>query len=833
MSNLSLSQNEIVGKERKCNPQAIQNTFADFVETPTWVYNDAKNDPPKCPLNPETGNSASSTNNATWGTFKDVNKRVNNRPMDCLPAICLHDSLNLVCIDLDHVRDPETGDILPHAQGIVNKIQSATEISQSGTGLHIFLRGKHPGTHHKCTMQDGGDIEIYGTNHFITMTGNYLPGLSKVEERQSELNDVYNQYLHEKSVAGRNYQNSPHMSDEEVLTHCKNAKNNTKFIALYEQGITTEHNGDASAADIALVSILCFYTQEPDQIDRLFRTSKLYRDKWERADYRERTISTALSRLTVTYQLHDTTLRHTWNNPSTIDDEEGLDQKFPLEDLPSVLKEAVKEISRAFQVDPALVSLPGLAMAALQIGKKAFVCEKPGLLHHPALFFVGVAMSGERKSSVYKALLDGVIEQIYLEDPDHRKQVILIKTHNTLIDEQIIALKAKVRTATSHDIIATAQEKITILELNRKELPPNPKNWGDDITPERLFQKLHEHKGAYGVLSSDGRAIINRILGKGSKDGSSTESIYINGMWGDDIDRSRVGNNKGTMGGEDLTIQKPALTTCTFIQPDKWKEISKHPVMRDSGMISRVSVVEAESRIGTRIESETDEPLQQSKIIPYNTAISRIRRWQANGVIITLDTEATALRRAFFNDIEIQLGAGGRFEDVKDIATKATSLTARIALIFAILELANKDDLPEQIPAITGEQWVAAQTLEEYFLSQAIDSQRTHNAKGQTHLLHKIGRWLSNKAKEHSKNASEKEPLFVLASEISKGIRGTNTDGISQLIPKCLDLGWLRAGPPARKNIPRYEINLNLCKDTASRDTLTGTRHGATVFTTE
>ena len=50
-----------------------------------------------------------------------------------------------------------------------------------------------------------------------------------------------------------------------------------------------------SKADFALVGMLAYYTSDPEHIDRLFRLSGLYRDKWDRDDYRERTIQGALT----------------------------------------------------------------------------------------------------------------------------------------------------------------------------------------------------------------------------------------------------------------------------------------------------------------------------------------------------------------------------------------------------------------------------------------------------------------------------------------------------------------------------------------------------------
>jgi putative DNA primase/helicase len=61
---------------------------------------------------------------------------------------CMADGIGLVLTeddpyaagDLDHCRDPQSGEIQPWAQAIVNRLQSYTEISPSGTGLRILLR---------------------------------------------------------------------------------------------------------------------------------------------------------------------------------------------------------------------------------------------------------------------------------------------------------------------------------------------------------------------------------------------------------------------------------------------------------------------------------------------------------------------------------------------------------------------------------------------------------------------------------------------------------------------------------------------------------------------
>jgi hypothetical protein len=77
-------------------------------------------------------------------------------------------------VDLDHCRDPVTGRIDEWALEIAAKLDSYTEVSPSGTGLHIMVAGTVP---EDWTNHDQG-IEVYGGNEarFLCITGRRVPG---------------------------------------------------------------------------------------------------------------------------------------------------------------------------------------------------------------------------------------------------------------------------------------------------------------------------------------------------------------------------------------------------------------------------------------------------------------------------------------------------------------------------------------------------------------------------------------------------------------------------------------------------------------------------------
>ena len=139
------------------------------------------------------------------------------------------------------------------------------------------------------------------------MTGVHLEGTpTTIEDRQAELEALHKEVFGKPQAPPKSPGPSPtlNFADSEIIEKARNAQNGNKFDRLMGGG-TSEHDGDDNRADLALCSILAFWTQDPGQIDRIFRTSGLYRDKWDsrRGDstYGHKTIEKALAGMTEFY----------------------------------------------------------------------------------------------------------------------------------------------------------------------------------------------------------------------------------------------------------------------------------------------------------------------------------------------------------------------------------------------------------------------------------------------------------------------------------------------------------------------------------------------------
>jgi putative DNA primase/helicase len=250
----------------------------------------------KVPYQP-SGALAEVDNPETWSPFEVVLKAYQSGRFSGMGFVLTEDD-DVVGFDLDHCRDPKTGAIEEWAQNIVNRVDSYTDITPSNEGLRIFARGKLPPKDRRI-----GQFECYDSGRYLTVPGNHLPGTpTTVEHRQAEMNAVHTEMFAERNKPRTNGKVGsplalPNLDDKEVLDKAFNAKNGEDIWRLYH-GDTSKY-GSPSEADLAFCSKVAFWAgPDPQKIDRIFRTSDLYRHKWDDArgdtTYGQMTIAKAL-----------------------------------------------------------------------------------------------------------------------------------------------------------------------------------------------------------------------------------------------------------------------------------------------------------------------------------------------------------------------------------------------------------------------------------------------------------------------------------------------------------------------------------------------------------
>lgn len=257
-----------------------------------WKLETRDGKPTKVPYS-RTGIRAAATNPQDWRNFNDVCNIISSKEKG---IGFVFDGNGIVGIDLDYCFNLD-GTIKHEFTNIISTLKSYTEISPSGGGLHIFIKCKehpyyskdeptddHPeGLEHFGKKKNG--LEIYSKARYFTITGIKWNGCPSeiIEYPVDIIRKVCNPIL---EISDKPQDIIPfvpmstQLSDEDILKIASHASNAHKFNNLWN-GSKSEYNNDDSAADMALASMLAFYSTDSNQIERLMRQSGLRRSKWD------------------------------------------------------------------------------------------------------------------------------------------------------------------------------------------------------------------------------------------------------------------------------------------------------------------------------------------------------------------------------------------------------------------------------------------------------------------------------------------------------------------------------------------------------------------------
>jgi hypothetical protein len=235
------------------------------------------------------GQKASVTDRGTWSSFDECYLALDGGNFSGIGFVFAKGG-PYTGIDFDQHRDPATGRLDKFATDYVCRLNSYTEVSQSGKGVHVIARGALPGKTGRRDPKRG--VEMYSYARFFVMTGQHVEGTPlTVEPRQREVEKMFREIFPAKNQSQEPASPNPlPFSDAELIERASQAKNGAQFLALWRGDWKGPGYGSQSEADAALVSMLRFWTGgDKAQCFRLFGQSGLNRGKWEREDYREAT----------------------------------------------------------------------------------------------------------------------------------------------------------------------------------------------------------------------------------------------------------------------------------------------------------------------------------------------------------------------------------------------------------------------------------------------------------------------------------------------------------------------------------------------------------------
>ncbi len=261
--------------------------------------------------NARTGHYADSTRAETWAAFEEA-----------LAAAPRFDGIGVVFspddphagVDLDNCIDAG-GVLAPWAADIVAQLDTYAEVSPSGTGLKLWVKGALPpgGRSKGGRGEDGrGKVEVFNMGRYFTVTGHSFDEVPKRINERSEQLAVLHKRIFDKPIsqppASSPTPSTPVASDDaEIIRLASDSKSGPKFSRLWH-GDTGDYDADQSRADAALCQMLAFWTaRDTARMDALFRQSGLMRDKWNKrhradgATYGQMTVESAAANCNEVY----------------------------------------------------------------------------------------------------------------------------------------------------------------------------------------------------------------------------------------------------------------------------------------------------------------------------------------------------------------------------------------------------------------------------------------------------------------------------------------------------------------------------------------------------
>ena len=284
---------------------------------PCWNYETRKGKRTKVPIS--ASGTATGTNSEyahTWVTYDEAIKAADKHGYN---GVGFTIPQGYFFLDIDHKELTD-----PFVQLMLERFNSYAEYSVSGGGIHIY--GKYDIDRVPTYLDKDGKLrldkafymknphnstELYCggiTNRFSVYTGNVIHNIPLKECTDALLVTLDKDMRRKQKVKYSEKRDGDDRELFDIVANLLKQKNGEKFRKLYCDGDFSNY-GSQSEADCALCAMIAFRTgADPEMIDRVFRSSALYREKWERDDYREATIEKGIE--ACNGQFHKSKIEH-------------------------------------------------------------------------------------------------------------------------------------------------------------------------------------------------------------------------------------------------------------------------------------------------------------------------------------------------------------------------------------------------------------------------------------------------------------------------------------------------------------------------------------------
>ena len=387
-----------------------------------------------------------------------------------------------------------------------------------------------------------------------------------------------------------------------------------------------------------------------------------------------------------------------WPEPMSLVAPREAETPYPIDALPKILQDAVVEYQEYGQQPLPLIATAALSCVSLATQGLADVARDAYLVGPISLYFLAIAVSGERKTSsdnwFRASLLHWMVEARDARQDELGEASAAIAAWQAMRE----GLISKIKSASGKPPKPASEDKAFSIEELQDDLADLEKNKPAPVIVPRLFYEDTNSPTLACDLANDWPSAslwsdeAGLVVGAHGMSDDMAMGFFglLNRLWdGKPFDRDRSSARRAYIRGR-------RFTTSLMMQPVVMQQLLSVAggASRGMGLLSRFLLTWPPSTIGTREYRDIKQMpaiealaarLRQLLDMPLPLDLAAPTAMALQPPVLHLTRRASQLWKIFHNDVEAELGKGGDYADVADVGAKIAENAARLAANFHVL----------------------------------------------------------------------------------------------------------------------------------------------------
>lgn len=362
-------------------------------------------------------------------------------------------------------------------------------------------------------------------------------------------------------------------------------------------------------------------------------------------------------------------------------------------DLPE-LADMVEAMAEAVQVPRELMAGAAVGLAALACARAVEVQCSPDWREPAPLWVLPLLHPGERKSASLGMLVRPFHEWMAGERKHLAEPLARFTERRRTLDARLSAVRTRAAKEVSPEKRVTLEAEASDLAADLEAMQVRlaaPELLVQSFTPEGLRDALEANGEKLGIVSAEADA--GELLGARYSDAGPNLDLLLCAHAGDAITTRRAG-------GRLVPLDRPAMGMVLAVQPEAVRTVLADRAARGRGLVDRMLLILAPSRMGSRLLDSPPVPDAVSVWWANRVGAMLDLPWPGRVIIghddeplrcssqprvLPLEDEARRILWALRSDLEPRLAEGADLAGASGFTSKLPGACARVALAFTIL----------------------------------------------------------------------------------------------------------------------------------------------------